>query len=78
MSVFASHDEAMAEILDPSEDGNDSSELLSEFTDRREMMRLIAKFLQRESLELPIAVYCHFTEPLSDNFPMWSLVPHFY
>lgn len=78
LSVFASQDEVMAEIPDLSEGGNDSCELLGGFTDRSEMMRLVAKFIQRESLEVPIAVYCHFTEPLSDNFPMWSSMPHFY
>ena len=78
VSVLASQDEVMAEIRDLSEGGNDSCELLGSFTDRTEMMRMVAKFLQRESLEIPIAVYCHFTEPLKDNLPMWSSMPHFF
>ena len=78
VSVFASQDEVMAEIPDVAEGGNDSSEQLGEFTHRSEMIRIVAKFIQRESLEIPIAIYCHFTEPLNDNFPMWSSMSHFY
>lgn len=78
VSLYASQNEVRAEIPDLSEEGNGTSELLGQFSSGEEIIQLVAKFLQREDLELPLAVYCHFKKHSRDDIPLWSSMPYFY